>query len=184
MPIRQRGRNSREFIRRSSIDWRSGAGCNTPTPKIYRNRCWPRWRKPSTAGKPIRHGQNFAPGCTGLLQNFIINALNRAAPRQGGRRISYFAKCSAIRRRDRKPIRISCDWKSVAKCSAGPPIKFDMNFDQQRGTRFGERAIENQPIEQVAAEFGLSSGAIYAARSRIMRRLKEKVSQFEEEGGE
>jgi RNA polymerase sigma-70 factor (ECF subfamily) len=42
-------------------------------------------------------------------------------------------------------------------------------------------AIENQSVEQTAQQLGLSCGTIYAARSRIMRRLKEKVYEFDDE---
>lgn len=43
-------------------------------------------------------------------------------------------------------------------------------------------AVENQSIEQVAERLQISCGAIYAARSRVMRRLKEKVCEFDDEG--
>jgi len=42
-------------------------------------------------------------------------------------------------------------------------------------------AVENQDPETVAARLGISPGALYTARSRIMRRLKEKVAEFEVE---
>jgi hypothetical protein len=37
-------------------------------------------------------------------------------------------------------------------------------------------------VEDVSKRLQLSCGAIYAARSRIMRRLKEKVCEFDDEG--
>ena len=43
-------------------------------------------------------------------------------------------------------------------------------------------AVENQTVEQVSERLQLSCGAIYAARSRIMRRLKEKVGEFDDDG--
>lgn len=45
---------------------------------------------------------------------------------------------------------------------------------------FQMTAIEGIPIETVSAELGKSPGAIYAARSRIMKQLAEIVSQLEE----
>jgi RNA polymerase sigma-70 factor (ECF subfamily) len=38
-------------------------------------------------------------------------------------------------------------------------------------------AIETRPADQVAIELGLSLGAVYIARSRVMARLKEKVQE-------
>jgi len=41
--------------------------------------------------------------------------------------------------------------------------------------------VEGLPVETAAAELGKSVGSVYAARSRVMRRLKEKVHEFEQE---
>ncbi|MGN6543637.1 MAG: RNA polymerase sigma factor [Aureliella sp.] len=40
--------------------------------------------------------------------------------------------------------------------------------------------IENQPIEAVASQLGMSVGNIYICRSRVLSRLRETVKQFEE----
>jgi RNA polymerase sigma-70 factor (ECF subfamily) len=40
---------------------------------------------------------------------------------------------------------------------------------------FWRTAVEGQPGQQVAAELGLSVGAVYIARSRVLARLKERV---------
>lgn len=40
---------------------------------------------------------------------------------------------------------------------------------------FWQTAVEARPVEEVAAELGLSRGAVYIARSRIMARLKQEV---------
>jgi DNA-directed RNA polymerase specialized sigma24 family protein len=39
--------------------------------------------------------------------------------------------------------------------------------------------VEDESVEDAASRLGISPGAIYAARSRIMRRLKEKVREFD-----
>ena len=41
-------------------------------------------------------------------------------------------------------------------------------------------AVEEQSIAAASKELKLSAGAIYAARSRVMKRLKEKVNEFDE----
>ena len=43
---------------------------------------------------------------------------------------------------------------------------------------FWRTAVEDEPIEAVAAELGLSIGAAYAARSRIMRRIRDRVELY------
>ena len=45
---------------------------------------------------------------------------------------------------------------------------------------FEMTAIDGLSIEQVAKELGKTTGAIYAARSRIMKQLSEIVSKIEE----
>jgi RNA polymerase sigma-70 factor (ECF subfamily) len=42
---------------------------------------------------------------------------------------------------------------------------------------FWRTCVENRPIAEVAAELRLSPGAVYVARSRVMARLREKVSE-------
>ena len=42
-------------------------------------------------------------------------------------------------------------------------------------------AVDGFSVEDAAAEIGKSTGSVYAARSRVMRRLKAKVLEFESE---
>ena len=44
---------------------------------------------------------------------------------------------------------------------------------------FWETAVEGRPVEEVGAELGLSSGAVYMARSRVMARLRAKSKEFD-----
>ena len=39
-------------------------------------------------------------------------------------------------------------------------------------------AVEDRPPEDVARSLGKTVGAVYAARSRVMRRLQEKVAEI------
>ena len=45
---------------------------------------------------------------------------------------------------------------------------------------FWRTSVEERPIREVAEEIGQSVGSIYIARSRVMKRLKELVKQYEE----
>ena len=40
--------------------------------------------------------------------------------------------------------------------------------------------IENQPIEAVASQLGMSVGNVYICRSRMLSRLRDMVKQFKE----
>jgi RNA polymerase sigma-70 factor (ECF subfamily) len=45
---------------------------------------------------------------------------------------------------------------------------------------FWATAVENRPPQEVAAELGLSTGAVYIAKSRVLSRLREIVGQIDE----
>jgi RNA polymerase sigma-70 factor (ECF subfamily) len=48
---------------------------------------------------------------------------------------------------------------------------------------FWKTGVENRAVEQVAKELGLSTGAVYIARSRVLARLRERVQQLTEDSG-
>jgi RNA polymerase sigma-70 factor (ECF subfamily) len=54
-------------------------------------------------------------------------------------------------------------------------------FHQDTWDAFWLTAIEGRSVEVVAKELAKDSWAIYAARSRIIRRIREKVTEYEQE---
>ena len=48
---------------------------------------------------------------------------------------------------------------------------------------FWRTGVENRPIAEVAKELGLSVGAVYIARSRVLARRRERVEQLTEDSG-
>lgn len=52
-------------------------------------------------------------------------------------------------------------------------------FHESSWLAFQRTAVDGLAIEEAANELGISTGAVYAARSRVMRRLKAKVVEFE-----
>ena len=54
-------------------------------------------------------------------------------------------------------------------------------FHSSTWEAFWLTAVEGQAVEAVAAELGKKPGAIYAARSRIIRRIQDKVSEHGQE---
>jgi RNA polymerase sigma-70 factor (ECF subfamily) len=44
---------------------------------------------------------------------------------------------------------------------------------------FWRTAVDNQAVAAVAAELGLSAGAVYVARSRVLARIRAKVEELE-----
>jgi RNA polymerase sigma factor (sigma-70 family) len=48
---------------------------------------------------------------------------------------------------------------------------------------FWKTGIDNKPVTAVAKELGLSAGAIYIARTRVLARLRDRVAQLTEDSG-
>ena len=55
-------------------------------------------------------------------------------------------------------------------------------FQPETWDAFWQTAVEERAVEDVAEELGKNRGAIYAARSRIIRRIQEKVTEYQQEG--
>jgi RNA polymerase sigma factor (sigma-70 family) len=54
-------------------------------------------------------------------------------------------------------------------------------FRETTWTAFWQSAVEQEPISEVATELGISEGAVYIARSRVMARLREVVLETAQE---
>lgn len=52
-----------------------------------------------------------------------------------------------------------------------------MEFHDRHWQAFWQTSVEGRDVAEVAREFGISAGALYVARSRIMKRLREKVEE-------
>ena len=68
---------------------------------------------------------------------------------------------------------------------------FDWAAEQVRGhfqdntwQAFWQTAVENRPSREVAEHLGLSVGAVYIAKSRVLARLREQVQLLQLEQGE
>ena len=54
-------------------------------------------------------------------------------------------------------------------------------FQQTTWDAFWLTAVEQRAVEEVSEELEKNRGAIYAARSRVMRRIQEKVAEYQQE---
>jgi RNA polymerase sigma-70 factor (ECF subfamily) len=48
---------------------------------------------------------------------------------------------------------------------------------------FWRTTVEEKSVERVAEELGMSAGAVYVARSRVLTRLKERVEEIDSDSG-
>ena len=56
-------------------------------------------------------------------------------------------------------------------------------FSESTWHAFWKTGVEHRPIATVAAELGLSVGAVYIARSRVISRLRACVEELTQDGG-
>ena len=52
-------------------------------------------------------------------------------------------------------------------------------FTEPTWSAFWKTAVEEGAVRDVAAELGISTGAVYIARSRVIARLRERIEEFE-----
>ncbi|HEY2883341.1 MAG TPA: sigma-70 family RNA polymerase sigma factor [Pirellulales bacterium] len=132
-----------------------------------------RWQSDPTRAK-------FRTWLHRIAQNLIINALSRARPDRGSgdtRTLEHLVHQPAPGSAESEFVRT--EFRREVFRWAADQIRHE--FREPTWNAFWRTAVDNQTIEEVARHLQLSCGAIYAARSRIMRRLKEKVREFDDE---
>jgi RNA polymerase sigma-70 factor (ECF subfamily) len=115
-----------------------------------------------------------------VAQNAILNALTRRRPDRG----SGDSALLAVLNQQESPSGSDSDLlrleyrREVFGWAAGQVRK---EFQQATWDAFWLTAVEGRAVEAVAEELAKNRGAIYAARSRVMRRIQEKVTDYEQE---
>ncbi len=113
-----------------------------------------------------------------IATNFIINALTRAAPDRAAGDTGVLNQLNHLPAADGPTsdlVRLELR-REIFRWAAD---RIHDEFRPDTWDAFWLTAIEQLSAEEVATRLDMSCGAIYAARSRIMRRLKEKVAEFE-----
>lgn len=114
-----------------------------------------------------------------IAENAILNALTRGRREQTGDESlqSLLEREPASYGPDSDLLRI--EYRREVFQLAARQIRDE--FELTTWEAFWQTAVEGRDINEVAVELGRKRGSIYAARSRVMRRLKEKVLEFEDE---
>jgi RNA polymerase sigma factor (sigma-70 family) len=115
-----------------------------------------------------------------VANNAILNVLSRGKPDRGAGGPSLQAALTQKESRDGPDsdlLRLEYR-REVFRWAARQVRK---EFRQETWDAFWLTAIEGRSVEVVAKELAKDSGAIYAARSRIIRRIQEKVTEYEQE---
>src|SRR5437899_1837869 len=78
-------------------------------------------------------------------------------------------------------VDFAAEFKRQAFRWAADQVKHE--FTDSTWQAFWRTGVENRPVALVAKELGLSTGAVYIARSRVLARLRERVLQLTDDTG-
>ncbi len=115
-----------------------------------------------------------------VADNAILNALTRKKPDRaagGSTLLAVLNQHQAADGPDSDLLKLEYR-REVFRWAAR---KVRREFQPDTWSAFWLTAVEERSVESVAHELGKSLGAIYAARSRVMRRIQQQVAQYEQE---
>jgi RNA polymerase sigma-70 factor (ECF subfamily) len=120
-------------------------------------------------------GPQFRNWLNRVAHNAILNAITRVKPDRATGGSSAADVLLEIPDGDDMTTAICSESRMEAFRWAAKQVQAE--FNPSTWTMFHETTIGNRSIADVAAELGSSSGAVYIARCRVMRRIKDKVNE-------
>jgi RNA polymerase sigma factor (sigma-70 family) len=130
--------------------------------------------------KPDRSRAKFRTWLERIARNRIINALTRRAPDRAAGGDSDEQKLAGRSAAEPDSELLRAERRREVLHWAAREIRDE--FAPDTWLAFWRTAVEGHPPAAVAVEIGKTVGAVYAARGRIMRRLREKVSDWDSNG--
>jgi len=123
------------------------------------------------------HRARFRTWLHCVVQNAAINALRRGPQDRGfgeaGQAASVERQAAA---RGPDSDLLELEYRREAFRWAARQIRAE--FHAETWKAFWLTAVENRPVDDVARLLHKATGAVYAARSRVMRRLQNKVAEL------
>lgn len=115
-----------------------------------------------------------------IAHNAILNAITRTAPDQATGNGDFDALCEENQiHSDADSELLRTEYRRSVFQWASNQIRNE--FTQETWMSFWRTAVEGMDVDRAAKELGRTRGSVYASRSRVMRRLKQKVDDFCEE---
>ena len=112
-----------------------------------------------------------------VTHNAAINSITRSKPDLGSGNSKVVALLDAIPNDTPDSQLLNLEIRREAFRYAAQQIQIE--FAQDTWTAFWETAVLERSIDEIAKQLNKKPGAIYAARSRVMRRLREKINELE-----
>lgn len=131
--------------------------------------------------KNWRHDENrarFRTWLTRVTYNAVFNVINRAVPDRGT------GNSDVTQMLNEHPARKQADSELLLVEVRREIFRFaadEIRSEFHEGTwaAFWRSAVEGIAIETVARDLGKTRGSVYAARSRVMSRLNEKIEELQ-----
>jgi RNA polymerase sigma-70 factor (ECF subfamily) len=128
--------------------------------------------------EPDRERAPFRAWLRRITRNAIINAVSRGRPDTGAGGTSMLRRLEQQADAGSDVLEaIEVEYRrSVLRWAAR---QVQCEFHDETWIAFRMTAIDGRTVEETADLLGKSPGAVYAARSRVMRRLKARVADYE-----
>jgi RNA polymerase sigma factor (sigma-70 family) len=115
-----------------------------------------------------------------VAQNAILNALTRGKPDRGSGDSAMFE----VLNQHQSPTGpeselLQLEYRREVFRWAARRVR--QEFQESTWDAFWQTAVNGRDVDVVAKELGKKRGSIYAARSRVVRRIQEKVTEYEVE---
>ena len=115
-----------------------------------------------------------------IAQNAILNALTRGAPdKASGDDNDHLLLQQSPARTGPDSDLLKTEYRREVFVWAARQIRDE--FTEGTWNSFWLTAVAGQEVDDVAAQLGRSRGSVYASRSRVMKRLKQMVEEFDED---
>ncbi|MSR60151.1 MAG: sigma-70 family RNA polymerase sigma factor [Planctomycetaceae bacterium] len=130
------------------------------------------WRPTSPSG-------SFRAWLSVVARNLIVNAITRRRPDFAKGGSSVIERLGNHPERDTTQVEFDEEYRRALFRLASEQIQHE--FQESTWQAFWLTAVEGVSTAAAAERLDKSQGVIYAGRSRVMRRLKEKVRELEAE---
>lgn len=113
-----------------------------------------------------------------VIQNSVLNHVQRRRPDRGSGRTSVLDQLTQVANPDQESELLAAEYqKSVFRWAAE---KIELEFHPETWRAFWLTMVEGYSCETAARELNKEVGSIYAARSRVVRRLRKKIEEFDD----
>ncbi|MEX2025799.1 MAG: sigma-70 family RNA polymerase sigma factor [Pirellulaceae bacterium] len=130
-------------------------------------------------GMPEFHGGSFRGWLSRIARNMMINYLTRRRPGQQGAGGSDFQRILAEQPAASDEQATVFDLEQKREVFRWAVEQIRGGFQPTTWQAFWRTSVEGEPMDQTAVALGMSIGAVYAARSRVMAQLKQTIDVWQ-----